>query len=49
MCYGAPQANGVEKIHGYGELSAYEKEFFDKMMPELQASIKKGVEFAQKN
>ena len=27
-------------------MSAFEKENFDKMIPELKSSIKKGVEFA---
>ena len=31
---------------GFGELSSYEKGWFDKMMPELKAQIKKGIEFA---
>jgi malate dehydrogenase len=37
--------NGVEKVLGYGKLSAYEQEWFDKMMPELKSQIQKGVEF----
>lgn len=37
---------GVEKIHGLGELSAFEKECFDKLIPELQGSIEKGIKFA---
>ncbi|GKY98969.1 hypothetical protein MPSEU_000852600 [Mayamaea pseudoterrestris] len=40
--------NGVEEVLGYGELSAYEQGWFDKMMPELKAQIKKGEEFANK-
>ena len=39
--------NGVEEVHGYGTLSPYEQEWFDKMIPELQASIDKGVKFAR--
>lgn len=38
--------NGVEQVLGYGKLSPYEQEWFDKMMPELKAQIQKGVEFA---
>ena len=38
---------GVEKIHGLGELSAYERKGLDAMMPELKDSINKGVEFAK--
>ena len=30
----------------FGELSAYEKGWFDKMLPELKAQIQKGVEYA---
>jgi malate dehydrogenase len=40
--------NGVEEVLGFGELSAYEQGWFDKMMPELKAQIQKGVEFANK-
>jgi len=39
---------GVTEIMGFGELSAYEKEWFDKMMPELKAQIAKGVAFVNK-
>ena len=40
-------AEGVGRIHPVGALSAFEQGVFDKMLPELQASIKKGVEFAK--
>ena len=40
--------NGVEEIMGYGELSAYEKSWFDKMLPDLKKQIEKGVAFANK-
>lgn len=40
--------NGVEEILGYGELSAYEQAWFDKMMPELKKQIQKGVDFVNK-
>jgi malate dehydrogenase len=38
--------SGVTEVQGFGELSAYEKGWFDKMMPELKAQIQKGVDFA---
>jgi len=38
--------NGVEEVLPFGELSAYEKQWFDKMLPELKNQIKKGVDFA---
>ena len=37
---------GVKEVMGFGELSAYEKGWFDKMMPDLKAQIKKGIDFA---
>jgi malate dehydrogenase len=37
---------GVKEVLPYGELSAYEKEWFDKMMPDLKKQIQKGIEFA---
>ena len=37
---------GVKEVLGFGELSAYEKGWFDKMLPELKAQIKKGIDFA---
>jgi len=40
--------NGVEKIRGVGKLDAFEQEKFNAMLPELQSSIKKGIEFAAK-
>jgi malate dehydrogenase len=39
--------NGVEEVLPFGELSAYEKGWFDKMLPELQAQIQKGIDFAK--
>jgi len=39
--------NGVEEIHGCGEMSDYEKQLYEEMLPELQAQIKKGVDFVQ--
>lgn len=38
---------GVEKIHGLGEISAYEKELISKAVPELKKNIVKGNEFVQ--
>ena len=38
---------GVEKIHGIGELSEYEKAALKSMMPELIAQIQKGVDFVK--
>jgi malate dehydrogenase len=40
--------SGVEKVLEYGPLSEYEKKWLDKMMPELQAQITKGIDFARK-
>lgn len=40
--------SGVEQVLGYGELSAYEQAWFDKMMPDLQKQIQKGVDFIAK-
>jgi len=39
--------NGINKIHGFGTLSAFEQEIFDKNIPVLQGQIKKGIEFAK--
>lgn len=38
--------DGVEEVLPFGELSAYEKGWFDKMLPELKAQIKKGEDYA---
>jgi len=40
--------NGIEKIHGLGDLSDYEKKLVEAAVPELQGSIKKGEDFAAK-
>jgi len=37
--------NGVEKIHGLSNLSAYEKELVEKAIPELKKNIDVGVKF----
>jgi len=41
--------NGVKEIHGLGPLTDYEKEGLEKLLPELNASIKKGIEFVKNN
>eukprot|EP00756_Hemistasia_phaeocysticola_P029544 Hpha_TRINITY_DN16238_c0_g1::TRINITY_DN16238_c0_g1_i3::g.14737::m.14737/K00026/MDH2; malate dehydrogenase len=38
--------NGVEEVLGFGELSDYEKGWFDKMLPDLKKQIQKGQDFA---
>ena len=40
---------GVAKIHGFGKLDAFEQKKLDEMKPELEANIKKGVEFVAAN
>jgi len=40
--------SGVEEVLPFGELSDYEKGWFDKMLPDLKKQIDKGVEFASK-
>lgn len=39
--------DGVEEILPLGDLSEYEKQWFDKMMPELKKQIQKGVDFVK--
>lgn len=41
-------ANGVQNIHPIGKMSDSEKQWYDKMLPELKSSIAKGKEFASK-
>jgi malate/lactate dehydrogenase len=41
------QVDGVSRIHPTGTLSEFEKASFEKALPELQASIEKGVKFAK--
>jgi len=41
--------NGVDTIHGYGALSAYEQGVLDKAVPDLVAQAAKGVAFVQKS
>jgi len=38
--------DGVEEVLGFGELTEYEKMWFDKMIPDLKKQIQKGVDFA---
>ncbi len=38
--------NGVEEVLGFGEISAYEQAWLDKMLPDLKNQIQKGVDFA---
>lgn len=40
--------NGVEEVLPFGQLSAYEQDWFDKMMPDLKNQIQKGVAFVNK-
>ena len=40
--------NGLEKNLGLGKLTDFEKDLLKGALPELQGSIKKGVEFAAK-
>ncbi len=40
---------GVEKIHGFGQLDAFENEKLEAMKVELKSNITKGVEFVQAN
>ncbi|KAK2078915.1 hypothetical protein QBZ16_002605 [Prototheca wickerhamii] len=41
--------NGVEEVYGLGELNDYERAGLKALMPELQASIDKGVKFVSDN
>ena len=38
--------NGVETIHGLGEITEYEQGLVDAMLPDLVAQAAKGVKFA---
>jgi len=40
-------ANGVEKIHGLGQLDDFEKKKLEEALPELKASIEKGVQYVR--
>jgi len=37
--------NGVEEVMGFGELSPYEQQWFEKMLPDLKKQIQKGKDF----
>jgi malate dehydrogenase len=37
---------GVMKIHPVGDITPYEQELLDAAIPDIQANIKKGVDFA---
>jgi len=41
--------DGVEEIHGVGELDAFEQQKFEEMIPDLRAHIEKGVAYVQNN
>ena len=41
--------NGVEEVFPYGKLSSYEQTTLDKMIPDLVAQAKKGVDFVKGN
>jgi len=41
--------NGIEKIHPLPQLDEFEKKRYNELLPELEASIKKGVEYVKKN
>jgi malate dehydrogenase len=38
--------DGVTEVMGFGEISAYEQTWLNKMLPDLKMQIQKGVEFA---
>ncbi len=40
--------NGVEDIFEIGEVTDFEQEGIEKLIPELKASIAKGIDFANK-
>ncbi len=39
--------SGVEEIHPFGPLSAFEQQGLDKMLPDLIGQVKKGVEYVK--
>jgi len=39
--------DGVEKVHGLGELSEFEKQGLEAMLPDLEKQIQKGIDFAK--
>jgi len=40
--------SGLEEVLPFGDLSDYEQQWFDKMLPDLQKQIQKGEDFAKK-
>jgi malate dehydrogenase len=38
--------DGVTEVLPFGEISAYEKCWLDKMLPDLKKQIQKGIDFA---
>jgi malate dehydrogenase len=38
--------HGVEEVLGFGEISAYEQGWLDKMLPDLKKQIEKGIDYA---
>jgi malate dehydrogenase len=40
--------NGVERVLGYGDISPYEQQWLEKLLPELKNQIQKGIDFANK-
>ena len=40
--------DGIETVLGYGTISDYENQWLQKMIPELQNQITKGIDFANK-
>merc|ERR1711874_245410 len=41
--------DGVETIHGYGDVNEYEKKLIADMMPDLIAQAEKGIKWAKDN
>lgn len=41
--------NGVEEVLGLGPLSDHEKQGLQSLIPELKASIEKGIKFAKES
>jgi malate/lactate dehydrogenase len=39
--------DGVEQIHSFGDMSAFEQKMFDSMIGDLKNQIKKGEEFVK--
>lgn len=41
--------NGIKEIHGLGNMTDFEKNKLEELIPELSKSIQKGIDFAHKN